>query len=227
MDIPSSVAGNLATSILTNFCGGNSCFVSTFYDQSGNGRDAPQANTTKQLSIVNGGVINTYNSRPIGVIMNSNEVYQTTSFSPGGATTYTMNMVVPNSGGHLKAMTYSADTSMEWQRWNGDNLSYPMLGRTTRTSFNAGIPATGPVIITQINDGTNHLIYRSGTLGGSAAVAGANDTSSRVLTLGSANGATSIGVRLGEWILFLSQLPTANRQTLERNQGDYYGISVL
>ncbi|MCX7348549.1 MAG: hypothetical protein NTZ54_03180, partial [Alphaproteobacteria bacterium] len=51
-DIGSTIAGNLDTAALTSFCGSASCYVRTWYDQSGNVRDAVQATASAQPRIV-------------------------------------------------------------------------------------------------------------------------------------------------------------------------------
>ncbi|MBS1646781.1 MAG: T9SS type A sorting domain-containing protein [Bacteroidetes bacterium] len=56
--------GDLDTASLLSFVGGNNGFVSIWYDQSGNGRDASQAASANQPRIVNVGVIDRYNGIP-------------------------------------------------------------------------------------------------------------------------------------------------------------------
>jgi hypothetical protein len=51
------VANELDTASLLTFCGAGNGFVVTWYDQSGNSRNATQATTTSQPRIVNSGVV--------------------------------------------------------------------------------------------------------------------------------------------------------------------------
>ncbi|MFA6536151.1 MAG: LamG-like jellyroll fold domain-containing protein [Candidatus Paceibacterota bacterium] len=56
---------NLNTSSLLSFCGAGSCYVDTWYDQSGNGRNTVQATTANQPQIVSSGALLTgSNGRP-------------------------------------------------------------------------------------------------------------------------------------------------------------------
>jgi hypothetical protein len=55
--------GNLDTSALTSFCGSGNGFVTTWYDQSGNGRNGVQTTAANQPRIVTSGVVNTYQSK--------------------------------------------------------------------------------------------------------------------------------------------------------------------
>jgi hypothetical protein len=56
--------GNLDTSALTTFCSGTNGFVTTWYDQSGNGRNATQTTAANQPQIVNSGSVINVNSKP-------------------------------------------------------------------------------------------------------------------------------------------------------------------
>ena len=66
--------GNLDESALTTFVGANNGFVTTFYDQSGNGRDATQTTAANQPRIVNSGVVDKMNNRPALIFDGSNDV---------------------------------------------------------------------------------------------------------------------------------------------------------
>lgn len=63
-DIGFTVTGNLDTTALTTFCGAGNGFVTTWYDQSGNARDATQTTATNQPQIVSSGSIINVNSKP-------------------------------------------------------------------------------------------------------------------------------------------------------------------
>jgi hypothetical protein len=54
---------NLNTSALTSFCSGTNGFVKTWYDQSGNSRDATQATAANQPQIVSSGSVILQNSK--------------------------------------------------------------------------------------------------------------------------------------------------------------------
>jgi len=59
---------------LTTFCGAGNGFVRTWYDQSGNGRNAGQATTANQPQIVSSGALVTRNSKPT-LLMSSSELF--------------------------------------------------------------------------------------------------------------------------------------------------------
>jgi hypothetical protein len=66
-------SGNLDTTALTSFCSGTDGFVTTWYDQSGNGNNQTQTTATSQPRIVNNGVIDTYLSKPAIFFDGSND----------------------------------------------------------------------------------------------------------------------------------------------------------
>jgi len=57
-------SGNLDTTALTSFCSGTNGFVTTWYDQSGNAKNATQSTASRQPQIVNGGSVINVNSKP-------------------------------------------------------------------------------------------------------------------------------------------------------------------
>lgn len=63
-DIGVTVAGVLDTAAITTFVGANSAYVTTVYDQSGNGRNYTQATAARQPRIVNAGTLDTNSGRP-------------------------------------------------------------------------------------------------------------------------------------------------------------------
>jgi hypothetical protein len=63
-DIGFDGSGNLDTTALTSFCSGTNGFVTTWYDQSGNGINATQTTALAQPQIVSAGSIINVNSKP-------------------------------------------------------------------------------------------------------------------------------------------------------------------
>jgi hypothetical protein len=57
-------SGNLDTTALTSFCSGTNGFVTTWYDQSGNGVNVTQGTATQQPQIVSGGSVLLVNGKP-------------------------------------------------------------------------------------------------------------------------------------------------------------------
>jgi hypothetical protein len=66
-----TINGDLDTTALKNFVGNNNGFVSIWYDQSGNGRNASQTTSSLQPSIVSGGVISRRLGQPSIYFLNT------------------------------------------------------------------------------------------------------------------------------------------------------------
>jgi hypothetical protein len=102
-------ATQVTNGTLTTFCGAGNGFVTTWYDQSGNGRNATQTTTANQPQIVSSGSLLTDNSKPClqfngsstsldanalasvfsgtGVFLSAATVYKTLQASPAGVVT--------------------------------------------------------------------------------------------------------------------------------------------
>lgn len=63
-DIGFTALGNLDTTSLTSFCGSGNGFVTTWYDQSGNGSNATETTAASQPQIISAGSVITTNSQP-------------------------------------------------------------------------------------------------------------------------------------------------------------------
>jgi len=80
-DIGFTISGELDTSSLTSFCGSGNGFVTTWYDQSGNARNATQTTAANQPQIVSSGNVILMNSKPSVQFDGTNDFLSTTSFS--------------------------------------------------------------------------------------------------------------------------------------------------
>ena len=72
-DIGFTALGNLDTTALTTFCSGTNGFVTTWYDQSGNARNATQTTAANQPQIVSSGSVINLNSKPAMQFDGSND----------------------------------------------------------------------------------------------------------------------------------------------------------
>jgi hypothetical protein len=96
-DIGFTALGNLDTTSLSSFCSGTNGFVTTWYDQSGNAKNATQTTAGKQPQIVSSGSVITDNGKPtlqfdgVDDVMNSPVValkYIFAVFNPKTAISY-------------------------------------------------------------------------------------------------------------------------------------------
>jgi hypothetical protein len=99
--------GNLDESALTTFVGANSGFVTTWYDQSGNGRNATQTTSGNQPRIVNSGTVDKEGGKPTIVFDGTNDsLLSTTAIDP----LFVSVVNTPNTTANFKSLI-GADTS--------------------------------------------------------------------------------------------------------------------
>ena len=93
--------GGLDTSALTTFCGAGNGFVTTWYDQSGNGRNATQSTAANQPQIVSSGSVILYGSKPTMTFDGSNDFMRSALFNYSNAMSlyYVTQRVGAASGG--------------------------------------------------------------------------------------------------------------------------------
>lgn len=80
--------GNLDTTSLTSFCGAANGFVTTWYDQSGNARNATQTTAANQPQIVSSGSIISENTKPTLQFDGTNDSFSISSPVLTGATVF-------------------------------------------------------------------------------------------------------------------------------------------
>jgi trimeric autotransporter adhesin len=199
------------------FVGNGSGFVTTWYDQSGNGRHATQTTAANQPQIVSNGVLETINGLPTlffdgADFMSFQGVHdQLWSLAVVGCATGNNQGFVQfgqvNQFGSMfvEAGTYRARTS------TSKNATFP---------FTAGEIA----VLTATYGATQTNIWKNGVIGNPTSEGGvASNAGSFIGVLGAF---FSLNGNISEIIALNGVLFTTNRQTLERNQGLYYNISV-
>jgi hypothetical protein len=231
-DIGFTASGNLDTVTLLAFVGTGNGFVTTWYDQSGNGRNATQTDSTRQPQIVNNGAIETQNGKPTirqltgagfvasvpitGSTLTANAV---ASLDEQGVTGFKGLMSISNAG------EFDYDSVSRGCLLLQVDAQASMAGfRTAYTSI-VGITIGAQFVATNIFDGTNNTLWKDGSAG--PTVASAGNFSTTLLSIGERLGPGVSSPWVGtfsEAILFTSDLSTTDRQTLEQNQGQFYSI---
>jgi hypothetical protein len=230
-NVPEVIAGigdRDAEALLTH-CGSGNGFVVTWYDQSGTGRNSIESTPTLQTRIVSNGVIETQNGRAT-VVQTATDQSLLISSAFTGLTSATGVFVfrqLVNSGVGAGAHGF---------RRNGGNDSQnnhsPASGTTAldgffsadRMSFANYGPSTTLTTHTVRQTGTALQLFKNGTqIDGDKTVAFTTYATGKAFLIDANLNGT---VALSEGIVFGTALSTTDRQTLERNQGQYYSISV-
>lgn len=217
----------LDTTALLAFCGAGSGFVTTWYDQSGNGRNAAQATTTRQPRIVNTGVVDIANTRP--------SLYFTGSAFMLGV------QMVASGGLVVNAIAWPGNNSTMRLVSQGNSSSQPVgVGVTLRSNggsgwqfssgnnFTIGGSNSGLQVNTGTNSGSAITIRRNGTQVGSASVTTGDLTAPYNVNISGFNNAEG-ELFLGyapEIVVFYVFPGLTNVLNLERSQGAAFGITV-
>jgi hypothetical protein len=229
-DIGFTASGDLNTAALLAHVGSGSGFVTTWYDQSGNARNATQTTAGIQPRIVNAGVIDIANGKPAVRFNGANTFFSGVSLP---LSQITLSSVL-NDVTQLPNIRYSIGTGSA-SPGRGIFSSFTGFAPPTPNASLGYAPDTGSVVQTGFlpTIGQSYVVSLTTTATASSiwANGGNNGTGGRI-TLNQ----LFIGQRgdsqwyydgyNSETIVFPSVLSTTDRQTLERNQGGYYTITV-
>ena len=236
-DIGLTFSGNLNTAALTTFCGANSCYVSKWYDQSGNGRDSIQTTTANQPRIVNAGAQELLSTRAGIKFIKSSSTRLITSPAPllsypiqtsiiakvdGSSSGAFIKLGGPNDG-------IGIGIGNPWFENVGLNLvtlKEQIVWMPTSVTITTGVPNVYSFMV-PAGGAASTLHYNQtpvSILSGSTNSALSPTTALYIggyIAAGSENRYTD--ATIGEVLLFGSTFSNTDRQTLEANQKAYYG----
>ncbi|HXC05218.1 MAG TPA: arabinofuranosidase catalytic domain-containing protein [Bacteroidia bacterium] len=222
--------------------GAANAYVTSWYDQTGNGNTFLQATNAQQLQLMNVGSISRLSKQ---VTMQATSASQTNLTLTLGAN-YTGNVVTGNSvvqadlatnnKWRIMSVGNSALTSADWNNTSNFDVDERGAGphnfvvsRNSAANSNTAIVAGSPLAMSILFDGTNHQLFNNGT--GAGAVADNTAFSFQaVRVMQSINPATQstegMTGKMSEFNFFLSALKVTQRKLLESNQGAYYNLTI-
>lgn len=220
----SNLGGGLDTTALASFCSSSSCYVRTWYDQSGNGRHATQATASWQPRIVNGGTIDRFNGLPAPFFNGTGNALVTSPVLPSATSvwsTHLANVAGYGQAGRGRIWGLDVNPSLAVSFITGGDDYFGASGACGSTA--AGNPRIVSLAVTAagecsfwVNGGlvspsTPGVFFN----GGQALVVGNIGALSRTY-----NG------HIHTLILATRTYPTADRQAIEHWLGSVSGISV-
>lgn len=242
-DIGFTAAGDLDTTALLAHVGAGNGFVTTWYDQSGNGRNATQTTAGNQPHIVNAGVVETLGGKPAIVFNGTNNIlvhnaaflYQAGAASVSavlsGGSQADRRIVAEGSSSSfqpvyspLQVHLLNDTASSPFIRTDASLITLSNLNQLTSNSFNGSAN-----VLTHVDTGSSFSGFLNGAAGESVGYTrGGTLTMDRFAVGGlqRPSAASFFNGFLAEIVTYPSSLSTSDRQTLERNQGAYYGITV-
>lgn len=220
------VDNELDTATLESFCSGTDGFVTTWYDQSGNGVDAAQTTSSAQPKIVSSGSTILEGAKPTLSFDNSDDTLDT-SFVIGSTTNLSAFTIVNIKDlSSLKYIWDARDGSTDGPAIFAD----PFVGNPAiRARFNATTLTKYPLVsntqylLSTLTNSTEFIFSTNGDTPLNGASSAINTTTS--LRIGSASYISS-GIMNGnfsELIIYKSD-QTSNRSGIETNINDFYSI---
>jgi hypothetical protein len=217
-------SGNdLDTSALTTFVGANNGFVTTWYDQSGNARNAIQSTAVNQPQIVSSGTILTENSKPSLRFNGSYMIISSVLLNNTNLSCYfvTLPKTTYTFGGILTNKTSGADDANAINFLNSGKIDMVYNGTfsfvtqlNVQTSLFQG---------TALWDSTNITLRTNGVQDGTATKSGTQTFSTQTWMGSYRQQTTNLGnFSMPEVILYQSN-QSANNTNIENNLKTYYG----
>ena len=229
-DIGFTANGDLDTVALLAFVGSGNGFVTTWYDQSGNGRHATQTDPARQPKIVSNGVIETQNGRPALLFDGINDFFAITS--PINSVNATINFVsrlskTMGDGAYI----LGSQTPIGLLGYDSESAGiriYSSSGGYFTSPLPAAVRSAASVDTVVINNNVAALHRYGVSIAGTQTI-GENFQPTMIgayYIIASNAFSRHWGGTLSEITVFGSSISTTDRQLLERNQGIYFNISV-
>ena len=226
-DIGFATNGDLDTAALLAHVGSGNGFVTTWYDQSGNARNATQPTAGSQPQIVASGAIETQNGRPALRFDGVNDFFVMTS--PINSANATINAVsrlasMGVDGGYILGSL----TPLGVLGYDDGSLGLRIFS-SSGGYFASPLPAAvilAAAVDTIVIASNVAALHRYGVSIAGTRTIGQNFQPTNIGTYGNGTFGRFWSGTLSETTVFGSSISTTDRQTLERNEGSYYSITV-
>lgn len=225
LDIGFLANGDLNTTTLLAHCGAGQGFVVTWYDQSGNGNDVTQATALAQPQIVIGGSVHAINGKPA---VNFDGLSWSLPRLGASFNMYLANTVHnPNSSAATLTMMRQEPTTSGLSWYMRINTGAVPVGFKSPTAISGSAIGLAPVVqsLMRTNGSSSDLLI-NGTSVATGAVLPTTATVGNFQIGVSPLGGQNYSGNISEAFIFNADLTVGQRQTLERNQGTYFGITV-
>ena len=218
-DIGFFANGELDTTSLESFCSGADGYVTTWYDQSGNGNDAVNATAAEQPQIVSSGTAYSVNSKPaisgngskqLGI---STELNISTDFFIATTLQYDAHTMVLGSNIDTANFLYSPSLTQYRARIDNLNVFFNATALALNTQYNSNVFRVG--------DNVDHS--RNGTLNG--VISGAVGRVFKINALMNGYAGTSFAMSgYAQEIIIWDNDQSTNRTGIETNINSHYNI---
>lgn len=214
---------NLDTSALTSFCSSGDGFVTTWYDQSGNARNATQTTAVRQPQIVSAGSVLTKYGKP-NIVLTSDFLNLSSSIILNDQLTFAMVMNTTATGG--------ADTGIiNYNSSPADDAELRIgIGNSIADYYNGGYALnfvdiqsiTGGLFYYQRLTGYTSTIYRNNNFIATGTRSGALASGVQKFTIGEYLNNYRNG-NISEFVIYASD-QSSNQSGIQTNINSYYAI---
>ncbi len=216
-------AGVINLAALLAFVGSSNGYIQTWYDQSGNGNNFTQTTQANMPLLVNAGTVNTVNGLPAPSFNGTTQSLQNTTMS------------LAYQGSTINGVARSGNTTWVgtptiWAGHFSNELQDQSCSFLSGATQYCGVFDQNNNILTGMCAGsgsTTQSIYKNGALSGGPSAITRTGSGTSPFTLGAYNGGAAawyLGT-IQEVLVFTAALGTTDRQTVEHNQEQFYGIS--
>jgi hypothetical protein len=211
----------LDTSSLTTFCSGTNGFVTTWYDQSGNGYFARETTAANQPQIVSSGNVILQDGKPFIEYTSTNKKLQTTStFSISSP--LQVFFVAKNTRAVANFPYYYDFATNRAICYYADDVTPKGLAAFNGSQINSGDTSTARGLFDTLFNGSSSAMYKNNSLLVSGNT-GSNGASG-ILYLGSRNnGGQNLTGGFQEFIIYPSN-QSSNRNGISSNINSFYSI---
>ncbi len=222
-DIGTTLGGSLDTSTLSSFCPSpSSCFVSTWYDQSGNARDARQSDPVQQPRLTSAGTVDQFNGVPALFFDGSNPRLLTSNAIPasvGSLWSTHLARVLGDGGGNLGRI-WGMSLNPSLSAVNTGNVCY---GTGTANWVISSAIANPQVVSMALRNGTSGIFVN----GQSTATGSSDFAAGEALVIGNLGSLPrAFHGNLQTLVVGGGAYSTTDRQAIERWLGTLSGITV-
>ena len=216
--------GNLDVTAIASHCTTNTCYVTTWYDQSGNGNNATQVTPANQPTIYTSGAVVSINSKPA-----INFVQASVNFLSSGANTITKS--TSNTAFNVLQRSNNATSKYGFAYGFGPDRNYTYQNSTTLTIASGNVynstTSIGSQILETINYSASSYYYRNGSLvsTGNLTVASGNfNYAIGVIAGGTTSNANFMFNGFMQELIYYPTNQSTNRTNIESNINSYYSI---
>lgn len=225
-DIGFTSTGDLDTTALTTFVGANNGFVTTWYDQSGNGNNATQVDSTAQPVIFSGGTVVNVNNKPAIDFDGLNDFFTTTNYFNSNPVSLFFITKLDDPTNTNKNGIFNANTSQIFASSNGirlDNFSGNSRWGVNGTFLIASNTSTTIQLRSAFANSISNDLYVNNSLLITGSGSTPNFTSVTNTNIGRMFDSVYLDGIIQEAIIYNSN-QSPNRIGIKTNINSYYGI---